>query len=178
MLFRKAETCEAEAIRALYQAVIGTPFCTWDESYPGEAEIAGDLSAGTLYVLEENHQTIGAISIVPENELDHFSCWSVKENAREFARVVIKPDQQHKGLSVYLVEGVIRKLQKQGIAAIHIAVTKENIPAQKLYRKTGFVFCGEADMYGHNYFLCERILTNGLDEIDMHLTGTFPQVTG
>lgn len=69
MLFRKAETCEAEAIRALYQAVIGTPFCTWDESYPGETEIAGDLSAGTLYVLEEDHQVIGAISIVPENEL-------------------------------------------------------------------------------------------------------------
>ena len=57
-------------------------------------------------------------------------------------------------------------------------VAKENIPAQKLYRKTGFVFCGEADMYGHSYFLCERILTNGLDEIKMHLTGIFPQVTG
>ena len=66
MLFRKAETREAEAIRALYQAVIGTPFCTWDESYPGETEIAGDLSAGTLYVLEEDPQTIGTISIVPE----------------------------------------------------------------------------------------------------------------
>ena len=93
MLFRKAETREAEAIRALYQAVIGTPFCTWDESYPGETEIAGDLSAGTLYVLEEDHQVIGAISIVPENELDHFNCWALKENAREFARVVIKSDQ-------------------------------------------------------------------------------------
>ena len=158
MLFRKAETREAEAIRALYQAVIGTPFCTWDESYPGETEIAGDLSAGTLYVLEEDHQVIGAISIVPENELDHFNCWALKENAREFARVVIKSDQQHKGLSVYLVEGVIRELQRQGVAAIHIAVAKENIPAQKLYRKTGFDFCGEANMYGHSYFLCERTI--------------------
>ena len=35
---------------------------------------------------------------------------------------------------------------------------KENIPAQKLYRKTGFDFCGEADMYGHSYFLCERTI--------------------
>ena len=87
-------------------------------------------------------------------------------------------NQQHKGLSVYLVEGVIRELQRQGIATIHIAVAKENIPAQKLYRKTGFDFCGEADMYGHSYFPCERILTNGLDEIEMHLTGTFLQVTG
>ena len=107
MLFRKAEKSEAEAIMALYKAVIGTPFCTWDESYPGESEIAGDLMAGTLYVLEEDHQVIGAISIVPENEMDHFSCWSVKRNAREFARVVLKPDQQHRGLSVYLVEGIL-----------------------------------------------------------------------
>ena len=158
MLFRKAEKSEAEAIMALYKAVIGTPFCTWNELYPGETEITGDLSAGTLYLLEEDHQIIGAISIVPENELDHFRCWSVKENAREFARVVIKPDQQYKGRSVYLVEGVIRELQRQGVAAIHIAVAKENIPAQKLYRKTGFDFCGEANMYGHSYFLCERTI--------------------
>ena len=81
MLFRKAETCEAEAISALYQAVIGTPFCTWDELYPGETEIAGDLSAGTLYVLEEDHQVIGAISIVPENEWDDFNCWSIKKTS-------------------------------------------------------------------------------------------------
>ena len=70
----------------------------------------------------------------------------------------MKPDQQHRGLSVYLVEGIIRELQRQGVAAIHIAVAKENIPAQKLYRKTRFDFCGEADMYGHSYFLCERTI--------------------
>ena len=155
MLFRKAEPGEKEAVMALYRAVMGTPFCSWDESYPGETEIAGDLSAGTLYVLVEDHKIIGAISIVPENEMDHFSCWTVKENAREFARVVVKPDQQQNGLSVYLVEGVIRELQRQGVAAIHIAVAKDNIPAQKLYRKKGFTFCGEAEMYGHSYFLCE-----------------------
>ena len=140
MLFRKAETREAEAIRALYQAVIGTPFCTWDESYPGETEIAGDLSADTLYVLEEDHQVIGAISIVPENELDHFNCWALKENAREFARVVIKSDQQHKGLSVYLVEGVIRELQRQGVATIHIAVAKREYPGAEALSENGLRF--------------------------------------
>jgi ribosomal protein S18 acetylase RimI-like enzyme len=178
MIFRKADASDAKTVLALYRAVIGTPFCVWDESYPGETEIQGDLAAGTLYVLARDGEVIGAISIVPENETDNLDCWKVRENAREFARVVIKPDQQHKGLSVYLVKGVIRELQRQGAAAIHIAVAKENIPAQKLYRKTGFVFCGETDMYGHSYFLCERILTNGLDEIEMHLTGTFLQVTG
>ena len=160
MIFRKAKWNEAETILNLYRAVIGTPFCTWDELYPGITEIAEDLSSGTLYVLEENRELIGAISIVPENELDHLECWKVRENTREFARVVLRPEYQHKGLSVILVEGIIRELQKQNVAAIHIAVAKDNLPAQRLYQKMGFDFCGEADLYGHRFFLCEKTLKN------------------
>ena len=156
MLFRKADKSEAKTILSLYQAVIGTPFCTWNELYPGEEEIWGDLSAGTLYVLEENGELIGAISIVPENELDELDCWKITDNVREFARVVLRPDCQQRGLSAYLVEGIIRELTKQHVAAIHIAVAKVNTPAQKLYRKMGFDFCGEADLFGHSFFLCEK----------------------
>ena len=158
MVFRKAQTSEAEAILALYRSVAGKPFCTWNEAYPGQFEITGDLAAGTLYVLEEGKEVIGAVSIVPENELDDFDCWKIRENAREFARVVIRPDQQHKGLSFYLIEGVMQELRQQGAAAIHIAVAKDNIPAQKLYHKTGFCICGEAELYGHSFFLCENNL--------------------
>ena len=89
---------------------------------------------------------------------DNLDCWKVRENAREFARVAVRPDCQQQGLSFYLVDGVIRELKEQHTAAIHIAVAKSNIPAQKLYRKMGFDFCGEADLFGNHYFLCEMIL--------------------
>ena len=158
MVFRKAEKNDAEAVMSLYRAVVGTPFCTWDESYPGKTEITEDLASGSLFVLEEDNELIGAISIVPKNEIDGFACWKVSRNAREFARVVLRPDHQRKGLSVRLVEGILEELRKQGAATVHIAVAKDNIPAQRLYRKTGFDFCGEADMYGHSFFLCEKIL--------------------
>jgi len=158
MIFRKADTRDAKTVLALYRAVIGTPFCVWDESYPGEEEIQNDLASGTLYVLERDGEVIGAISIVPENETDDLDCWKVKENAREFARVVVRPDCQHQGLSFYLVDGIIQELKKQHAAAIHIAVAKRNIPAQKLYRKMGFDFCGESEIFGSNYYLCEKIL--------------------
>ena len=158
MIFRKAKPNEAEEILALYRAVVGEPFCTWNESYPGEFEIAQDLAAGSLYVLEDNQEVIGAISIVPQNELDDLDCWKVRKNAREFARVVLKPDRQGKGLSVDLVESILRELRKQKTAAVHLAVAKDNIPARKLYRKTGFDFCGEADLYGHSFYLCEKVL--------------------
>ena len=158
MRFRKADAGDAETVMALFRAVTGTPFCTWDESYPGETEIRGDLAAGTLYVLEKDQEIVGSVSVVPENEMDGLSCWTVRDNAREFARVVIRPDHQRKGLSECLVQGVIPELRKLGAASIHIAVAKENIPARKLYRKMGFTFCGEADMYGHSFFLCEKII--------------------
>ncbi|MBQ7185090.1 MAG: GNAT family N-acetyltransferase [Clostridia bacterium] len=158
MLFRKAGTNDTQTVLALYRSVIGTEFCTWDTSYPGETEIAGDLSAGTLYVLEFGREIIGAVSIVPENEMDHLGCWAENTNAREFARVVLRPDHQHKGTSVRLVEGVVSEMKKQGATAIHIAVAKQNIPARKLYRRMGFVVRGEADMYGHRFYLCEMIL--------------------
>ncbi|MBR3429380.1 MAG: hypothetical protein IKG87_04705 [Clostridia bacterium] len=58
-MFRKAEKSEAEAIRALYQAVIGTPFCTWDESYPGETEIA---ETGSYHISVPGHQAKGTVS--------------------------------------------------------------------------------------------------------------------
>ena len=101
---------------------------------------------------QENSEVIGAISIVPENETDNLDCWKVRENAREFARVVVRPDCQQQGLSFYLVDGVIRELKEQHTAAIHIAVAKSNIPAQKLYRKMGFDFAEKADLFGNHYF--------------------------
>ena len=158
LIFRKAERCESEHIAALYRSVIGRPFCTWNEDYPGEEEICGDFAAESLYVLENAGELIGAVSIVPENELNGFDCWKVKDNAREFARVVIRPDHQHKGLSVRLVEGIMREMRKQQVSAIHISVAKKNIPAKRLYAGMGFDFCDEADMYGHSFFLCEKIL--------------------
>lgn len=158
MVFRKANIEEAGEIRALYMSVIGKPFCAWDETYPGEIEINGDLAAGTLFVLEENGEIIGAISAIPENEMDRFDCWKIRSNVREFARVVIRPDYQHKGLSSRLVEGVTLEFRKWNVSAIHISVVKDNIPALKLYRKAGFDICGEADMYGLSFYLCEKII--------------------
>ena len=158
MIFRKAQKNDEETVLALYKAVIGMPFCTWNESYPGMEEITEDLSARTLYVLEDGRELIGAVSIVPENELNDFDCWTIKENAREFARVVIRPDHQRKGLSVLLIEGIIKELRRRNVAAIHIVVAKENLPAQRLYQKMGFTFCGEAELFGHYFFLCEKTI--------------------
>ena len=157
MNFRKAKNEEAGDILALYRSVVGLPFCVWDD-YPGEPEIQGDLAAGTLFVLEQDSELLGAISIVPENEMDDLDCWKVNEGAREFARVVIAPKHQGEGLSRVLLDGIWKEFIKLGVPSVHISVAKVNIPAQKLYRRFGFEFCGEKDMYGSSYFLREKLV--------------------
>ncbi len=158
MVFRQAGQYDAKTVSALYSAVKGTEFCVWDESYPGEEEIKNDLAAGCLYVLEDEGDVIGAVSIVPENETDGFGCWKVRENAREFARVVIRPDRQSEGLSYHLIDGVLKELRARNAAAAHISVARSNLPARKLYAKAGFEIRGEADIFGGSYYLCELIL--------------------
>lgn len=153
-----AANTDAEAVMALYKSVIGRPFCTWNDDYPGEFEINHDLETGNLFLLKENGEILGAVSVVPENELDDFSCWHIRENAREIARVVIDPRQQGKGFSSALVRCVLEKLKARGCKAVHLSVAEVNIPAQKTYFSLGFRKLHECDLYGHHFFLCEKAL--------------------
>ena len=173
MNFRPAQKNDAEAVLALYKAVIGTPFCVWDDEYPGSAEIERDLAAECLFVLEENGEIIGAISINPENELDaqenvgeysgavsinlknERDCRRAKENAGEFARVVIRPDAQGKGLGKILVAGILGKMRERGYEIARLAVEANHIPAQRLYRSLGFQTVDRREMWGRQYLLCE-----------------------
>ena len=178
--FRQATSDDVSCIIALYRKVTGQRHCTWNDLYPGLSEVTHDLETSNLFVLEEDVEgaqmepsttppfppplaaqggVIGAISIVPENELDDVTNWAVSENAREIARVVIHPACQGKGYSGYLVRKAIEVLQTQRhCASIHLAVATVNVPAYKTYLRLGFVPVGEADLFGHHFCLCEKVL--------------------
>ena len=154
-VFRAARKNEAETVFALYRSVIGTPFCTWNEFYPGMSEIRHDLESEGLFVLEKDGRIIGAVSASPENELDDMDCWSRRGKVGEFARVVIHPDLQGRRLARLLVSGILDVMKERGFENIHISVAAENIPAQKTYGHFGFIPVGEEEMWGHLFYLYE-----------------------
>ena len=153
--FRIAQPGDAESIFSLYQEARKGTFCVWNDSYPGMAEISHDLETNNLYVLTHQGNIIGAISIVPENELDDFDCWTCKDG-KEIARVVIAQAYQGQGLSFEMVQSITQILRQKGCKAIHLSVVKANLPAFKTYIKAGFSVVGEAQMYENSYFLMER----------------------
>ena len=120
-------------------------------------EIEHDLETKNLYVMTDGSKVIGAISVVPENELDSFDCWSCKDG-KEIARVVIDKDYQGHGLSFEMMKNVESILRESGHKAIHLSVVKSNIPAYKTYIKADFAIVGEAQMYGNDYYLMEKAI--------------------
>lgn len=157
MTFRNAVSGDLPQIASLYRAAMVTPGCTWNENYPGAFELEHDFASGNLYVLSEGKTVIGAVSVVSPSELDDACDWEVQD-AREIARVVISRDHKGRGLAVQMLIRLFAKLKHEGCRAIHLSAACCNFAAVKTYRRLGFAFLAQADLYGHRFFLCEKKL--------------------
>jgi len=161
LTFRAAQRGEENSVLQLYRSVIGTEFCVWDDGYPTCVEIDHDLSTGNLFALEHSETLAGAISIIPEHELDELddlSFWTSQGPSFSFARVVIAPGMQGKGLACKLVRNVEKIIQGRGGKSIRILAAVGNLPAIKTYKKLGYRTAGECHLFGHAYFGMEKRL--------------------
>ena len=57
-----------------------------------------------------------------------------------------------------MIQCIAPILRKNGCKAIHLSVVKTNVPAYKTYIKAGFAVVGEAQMYGNDYYLMEKVI--------------------
>ena len=158
MIFEAANKSDLDGVYALYQAAIGGEFCTWDEEYPGWEQIRRDFAGGGLYVLRDGETLAGALSVLPENEMDGFDCWAIRQGAQEIGRITVAQAYRGHGLAGRMVGEAMDRLQALGRSAIHLSTPTINLPAQKTYAKLGFTVVGEREMYGGKFFLLEKIL--------------------
>lgn len=157
--FSAAGSGDADQVLMLYQSVTGGAFCTWNEYYPGMQQIREDVDSNNLFLLKSDGNIIGAISIVPENELDGLDCWKIKDGKiAEIARVAVAPEYQGRGLALKMAGEIENVLKSRDYPAIHLLAAKVNIPACQTYRKAGYQLRGECDMFGHRYYAFEKEL--------------------
>ncbi len=159
MEFVNATKAQRQEILALYDSVRGVGFCVWDESYPTMTEIEQDLNSDNLFVLVEGGRIAGALSVMPENEMDELGVWRVYDGTHsEIARIVVSEDFRGRGLAGLMVERITEILRGRGKRAIHISAAKKNLPALATYKKRGFEIMGEKFMYGADYYLLEKLI--------------------
>ncbi len=159
MTFRTATHADLDAVLALYEEAKRGPFCVWNEAYPTREDAEADLAGEDLYVLDDGGVVIGALSVVPENELDDQPCWQLTgEGVREIARVVVAAEYHGHGYAGVMVAHICAILRERGERALHISVATSNPPARKTYPRQGFVEVGEAELFGGAYVLMEKRL--------------------
>jgi ribosomal protein S18 acetylase RimI-like enzyme len=157
---RKGTAADVPAVGALWQSLVGTPGCTWDEEYPCEADALRDVEEGSLYVLcTEDGEIIGAMAAAVDEELWIFDFWSsdIKSHCG-CARLGIAPGFHNQGLAKILFSAVETDVVQRGFDGIGFLVSPNNPAALKVYNQMGYVKVGEAWMYDQDWHCYEKNL--------------------
>lgn len=159
MIFDRIKENEKEQVLNLYRSVLGTEYCVWTEDYPGEREIAFDLSRDALFGIWDGEKLAGVISIDDDPEVEKLTCWSkTMVPSAELARVGVALEYQNKGIARRLLAEVMLVAKERGYQGVHLLVAKENVKALRSYGKLEFENVGECYMFGHEYWCYEKAL--------------------
>ena len=155
---RLAKADELQTVFRLYRSSVSREGCAWDEVYPGHREIEQDFAGHNLYVLVRGNDILGAVSVVDPPELVAEEIWSCGFYA-EIARVVVDSSVSGQGYASFMLLDLFRLLKEQGTTNIRLSVSLGNPAALRLYQKLGFRFLKRKELYGGEYFLCEKLLS-------------------
>jgi len=75
----------------------------------------------------------------------------------------VKPDYQGIGVGTILIENVKTLARRLNLASVWLSVFEGNIPAERLYRKAGFVECGKVPGWLQEGYINEIFMTIKLD---------------
>ncbi|MDE6014157.1 MAG: GNAT family N-acetyltransferase [Acetatifactor sp.] len=149
-----------ETVMNLYRAAVGEEGCTWDEDYPDEDDIRGDIGRGALYCARnQGGEIIAAFAIDSDEEVDRLSCWTPDlVPAGEIARLVVGRRWQNQGIARQMLAYAMEELKRRGYRGIHFLVSKTNERALRSYSKFAFEKVGETSLYGHDWYCYEKAL--------------------
>lgn len=147
-----------DVLMALYRAAVGEEGCTWNEEYPTEEDIRGDLDRESLYCARnEGGEIVAAFAIDHDEEVDGLPCWSPELiPSGEISRLVVRRDCQNQGIARQMLAFGMEELKRRGFRGIHFLVSKTNERALRSYAKFDFEKAGEAELYGQDWYCYEK----------------------
>ena len=166
--FRRAETPDTAAAQAAYRKIIDHLAETVDyphwhtEDHPTQAEVAGWVEAGELYLAVDD-DTIAGVVVLNHDAADAYqeAGWAIEAEQEEVLIVHalgVVPDHLGMGVARFLVDASIRVAREQDCRTVRLDTYVENIPARRLYERCGFTDLG-----------CHTVRYDGTDLNQFHL---------
>lgn len=154
LAFRAAVPKEKAQVLALYRIAANDGETEWDDAYPNAETVDYDLSVNGLFVLCSGEQIIGAISMVPWDDLDEMPIWSSGQ-ATVLARLCVHPHVRGHGFGHMLVEEIRRVAKARGYTVTHHIASKYIEAPLRIYRSMGFRQVGEVHLFDTDYLAFE-----------------------
>ena len=148
--FRQAVQEDMDGVLALYDQVIErfqaqTGTMAWRKGvYPTRANFQQAIQAGALYLGElEGALAAGMIITQGTDKTYGEPPWRVDAADEETAVIHtlgVSPALSGRGLALQMIEGAVALAREKGWRALRLDVLEDNVPAQRLYQRAGFVY--------------------------------------
>jgi ribosomal protein S18 acetylase RimI-like enzyme len=135
----------------------------WDETYPTLSIFEQDIRAESLFVLEEDGNVIGSITIdqnVPIEYKNESILWRYPGQAYTFHRLVVDPNSRGRGIASKLISNAEKMALQYQIRYIKIDTYSLNTKAQALFVREGFLKVGKMAFQGKElpFYCYDKIL--------------------
>jgi ribosomal protein S18 acetylase RimI-like enzyme len=145
MDIRKAKTEDIEAVLSITKAcaidLISKGIYQWSEHYPNKKDFKNDIENCWLYVVENDNEIIGCISISTHMDQEYQSVkWLSKSNKNIYIhRLAVDPKNQSKGYALQLMDFAENYGKQNNYESIRLDTFSKNLRNQRFYERRGYV---------------------------------------
>ena len=145
MDIRKAKTEDIEAVLSITKAcaidLISKGIYQWSEHYPNKKDFKNDIENCWLYVVENDNEIIGCISISTHMDQEYQSVkWLSKSNKNIYIhRLAVDPKNQSKGYALQLMDFAENYGKQNNYESIRLDTFSKNLRNQRFYEQRGYI---------------------------------------
>lgn len=123
----------------------------WDENYPAERDISGDILSSSGYVLVSGELPVAYGAAVFSGEPAYSAIrgkWLSDLDYVVLHRLAVADEEKGRGVATVFMRKVEELAACRGIRSFKVDTRYDNIPMLKVFTRLGFSYCGEV-RYGH-----------------------------
>jgi len=155
MRFIKCDKTHLSTVTEFYHQVIeylethiNYPF--WSPEHPSDESIKAAVERGEQYICVDGDEALGAVLLSEDPDGDYDSVdWSLDLKQGEYLSVhvlAVKPERYKDGVGSFMMDECIKITRERGYRSLRLDIVPDNTPAERLYKKKGFLYAGTADL--------------------------------
>jgi len=137
----------------------------WQDGYPNPAVIQKDIERNAGFVMMDGSAAIGYVAILVNDEPAYEEIdgkWVTNGDFVVFHRVAVSEDYLGRGLSREMLTFIEEFALKNGLHSIKADTNFDNAAMISIFKKAGYVYCGEVFFRGSPRLAYEKVLDTHL----------------